>query len=151
MFKKYYNYCRSDWEWYNSGLWCFVQVRSTAHRVKNISYSITGPGADQPPVGLFTMDRNTGNLYLTQPLDREKQDNYMVGIFSGVSFIHTLFFFLSDRESSEHTLYSISLQNSLVLNPNKTWESYGLLQTSSTNRHNHRCLFRTLVNFPACL
>uniref|UniRef100_A0A8C9Z9J3 Cadherin domain-containing protein n=1 Tax=Sander lucioperca TaxID=283035 RepID=A0A8C9Z9J3_SANLU len=65
-------------EWNNSGLWCFVQIRSTAHSVNKIFYSITGPGADQPPVGLFTMDRSTGNLYLTQPLDREEKDSYMV-------------------------------------------------------------------------
>ncbi|TDH14723.1 hypothetical protein EPR50_G00023850 [Perca flavescens] len=58
-------------------MWCFVQIRSNEDKTKKIFYSITGPGADQPPVGLFTMDRNTGNLYVTQPLDREIKDSYM--------------------------------------------------------------------------
>uniref|UniRef100_A0A3B3VBC3 Cadherin-1 n=1 Tax=Poecilia latipinna TaxID=48699 RepID=A0A3B3VBC3_9TELE len=53
-----------------------VQIRSDADKTKKIFYNITGPGADQPPVGLFTMDRDTGYLYLTQGLDREKQDKY---------------------------------------------------------------------------
>nr|XP_046258839.1 B-cadherin-like isoform X4 [Scatophagus argus] len=52
------------------------QIRSSEDKVKKIYYSITGPGADQPPVRLFTMDRDTGNLYLTQPLDREAQAKY---------------------------------------------------------------------------
>ncbi|XP_040905076.1 cadherin-1 isoform X3 [Toxotes jaculatrix] len=55
-----------------------VQIRSSEDKIKKIYYSITGPGADQDPVGLFTMDRNTGILYVTQPLDREKVAKYML-------------------------------------------------------------------------
>lgn len=53
------------------------QIRSSDDKIKRIYYSITGPGADENPVGLFTMDRDTGILYLTQPLDREEQERYM--------------------------------------------------------------------------
>lgn len=58
----------------------FVQIRSNQDKDKTIFYSITGPGADKPPVGLFTMDSPTGILYVTQPLDREVKAKYTVGV-----------------------------------------------------------------------
>ncbi|KAJ0004838.1 hypothetical protein NQD34_011052 [Periophthalmus magnuspinnatus] len=52
------------------------QIRSSDDKDRIIYYSITGPGADQPPAGLFTMDKYSGILYVTQPLDREAKANY---------------------------------------------------------------------------
>ncbi|CAF94072.1 unnamed protein product, partial [Tetraodon nigroviridis] len=52
------------------------QIRSNQDKLWRIHYSISGPGADQPPVNLFTMDQVSGTLFVTQQLDREKQANY---------------------------------------------------------------------------
>uniref|UniRef100_W5LGV9 Cadherin domain-containing protein n=1 Tax=Astyanax mexicanus TaxID=7994 RepID=W5LGV9_ASTMX len=41
-------------------------------------YSIRGEGADQPPMGLFTINKNNGSLYVTKPLDREIKDKYVL-------------------------------------------------------------------------
>lgn len=68
----------------------FWQIRSSEDKVKTIYYSITGPGADENPVGLFYMDRASGNLFLTQPLDREDRDRYMVSSFSTLILGHRL-------------------------------------------------------------
>ncbi|KPP59114.1 hypothetical protein Z043_122998, partial [Scleropages formosus] len=53
-----------------------AKIRSSLEKTVKIQYAVTGPGADQAPYGLFTMDRNSGQLFVTQPLDREKQANY---------------------------------------------------------------------------
>ncbi|XP_053472842.1 cadherin-1 [Ictalurus furcatus] len=53
-----------------------VQIKSSYAKETKMVYSISGEGADQPPVGLFTIDRNTGVLYVSRPVDREEKDQY---------------------------------------------------------------------------
>ncbi|KAG5273090.1 hypothetical protein AALO_G00147540 [Alosa alosa] len=53
-----------------------VQIRSSYAREVAISYQLVGPGADQPPEGLFTIEKRSGMLFVTKSLDREKTKEY---------------------------------------------------------------------------
>uniref|UniRef100_A0A8B9GWN8 Cadherin-1 n=1 Tax=Astyanax mexicanus TaxID=7994 RepID=A0A8B9GWN8_ASTMX len=55
-----------------------VQIKSSHAKETKMVYSITGEGADKPPVGLFTINKNTGWLSVTKPLDRETKDKYVL-------------------------------------------------------------------------
>ncbi|KAK7889404.1 hypothetical protein WMY93_024964 [Mugilogobius chulae] len=54
------------------------QVRNPLDRDKNrmLRYSVTGPGADQPPTGIFIINPISGQLSVTKPLDREHISNF---------------------------------------------------------------------------
>ncbi|XP_054245474.1 cadherin-1-like [Indicator indicator] len=53
-----------------------VQIKSNKDKETKVFYSITGQGADTYPVGVFTIERETGWLEVTRPLDREEMDKY---------------------------------------------------------------------------
>uniref|UniRef100_A0A8D2JCE2 Cadherin domain-containing protein n=1 Tax=Varanus komodoensis TaxID=61221 RepID=A0A8D2JCE2_VARKO len=53
-----------------------VQIKSNRDKTTKIFYSITGQGADTPPEGVFTIEKETGWMKVTQPLDREAIDKY---------------------------------------------------------------------------
>ncbi|KGL97516.1 Cadherin-1, partial [Charadrius vociferus] len=55
-----------------------VQIKSNKDKETKVFYSITGQGADSYPVGVFTIERETGWLEVTKPLDREEIDKYVV-------------------------------------------------------------------------
>uniref|UniRef100_A0A8C5SNA1 Cadherin domain-containing protein n=1 Tax=Laticauda laticaudata TaxID=8630 RepID=A0A8C5SNA1_LATLA len=55
-----------------------VPVKSSKEKEGTVYYSITGQGADIPPVGTFIIERETGMLKVTRPLDREKIPRYML-------------------------------------------------------------------------
>lgn len=46
----------------------------------NLRYSVTGPGADQPPTGIFSIDPISGELTVLKPLDREHIASFHVSI-----------------------------------------------------------------------
>ncbi|XP_060110519.1 B-cadherin-like [Heteronotia binoei] len=55
-----------------------VQIKSNKDKETTVFYSITGPGADAPPVGTFIVERATGWLEVTRPLDREAINKYVL-------------------------------------------------------------------------
>ncbi|XP_047646510.1 cadherin-1 [Phacochoerus africanus] len=55
-----------------------VQIKSNREKETKVFYSITGQGADTPPVGVFMIERETGWLKVTEPLDREAIAKYIL-------------------------------------------------------------------------
>ncbi|XP_073440120.1 blastomere cadherin-like isoform X2 [Dendrobates tinctorius] len=56
-----------------------VQVKWAVDSTPKVSYSLSGPGADSDPLGLFTID-SAGWLKVSRPLDRENNAKYNVKV-----------------------------------------------------------------------
>lgn len=57
------------------------QVQSDTQVLYDIIYTISGPGVDQPPIGLFQMNPKTGDLYINGLVDREEYPSFPVCSF----------------------------------------------------------------------
>lgn len=73
-----------------------------------LRYSVTGPGADQPPTGIFIINPISGQLSVTKPLDREHISNFHVSAFLqfskvSVKFILTFHFMKQCQSLLEKT------------------------------------------------
>ncbi|CAB1317425.1 unnamed protein product [Coregonus sp. 'balchen'] len=55
-----------------------VRIRSDNDKNRSLRYSVTGPGADQPPTGIFIIHPISGELSVMKPLDREHISNFHV-------------------------------------------------------------------------
>ncbi|XP_034744736.1 desmoglein-2-like isoform X3 [Etheostoma cragini] len=59
-----------------TGLAYIARIRSDKENYTTIWYYLSGPGVDQPPVGRFAIDRNTGFVKIYSILDREEIPYY---------------------------------------------------------------------------
>ncbi|XP_068267616.1 cadherin-15 isoform X2 [Nyctibius grandis] len=59
-----------------------VQIKSDKQQPGGVIYSIKGPGVDEEPLGIFSIDKFTGKVFLNAMLDREENDRYRLRAFA---------------------------------------------------------------------
>eukprot|EP00079_Xenopus_tropicalis_P009548 XP_002933722.2 PREDICTED: cadherin-15 [Xenopus tropicalis] len=59
-----------------------VQLKSDKQHHGRVIYSIKGPGVDEEPRGIFTINKNTGEVSLNAVLDREKTERFKLQAFA---------------------------------------------------------------------
>uniref|UniRef100_A0A8D1GZU1 Cadherin 15 n=1 Tax=Sus scrofa TaxID=9823 RepID=A0A8D1GZU1_PIG len=59
-----------------------VQIKSDKQQAGGVIYSIQGPGVDEEPQGVFSIDKFTGRVFLNALLDREKTDRFRLRAFA---------------------------------------------------------------------
>lgn len=58
----------------------FLKIRSDLDEKTRVTYSLSGAGADQPPVNRFTINSDTGAVRVNEILDREEIHQYNVSL-----------------------------------------------------------------------
>uniref|UniRef100_A0A670YU44 Cadherin 15 n=1 Tax=Pseudonaja textilis TaxID=8673 RepID=A0A670YU44_PSETE len=59
-----------------------VQIKSDKQQPGVVVYSIKGPGVDEDPKDIFSIDNRSGKVYLNTVLDREKHDRFRLKAFA---------------------------------------------------------------------
>ncbi|XP_063168748.1 cadherin-15 isoform X2 [Candoia aspera] len=59
-----------------------VQIKSDKQQPGVVVYSIKGPGVDEDPKDIFSIDNRSGKVYLNTMLDREKHDRFRLKAFA---------------------------------------------------------------------
>ncbi|NXV66281.1 CAD15 protein, partial [Molothrus ater] len=59
-----------------------VQIKSDKQQPGGVIYSIKGPGVDEEPLGIFSIDKFSGKVFLNAMLDREEHDRYRLRAFA---------------------------------------------------------------------
>uniref|UniRef100_A0A8C7E098 Cadherin 15 n=1 Tax=Naja naja TaxID=35670 RepID=A0A8C7E098_NAJNA len=59
-----------------------VQIKSDKQQPGVVVYSIKGPGVDEEPKDIFSIDNRSGKVYLNTVLDREKHDRFRLKAFA---------------------------------------------------------------------
>ncbi|XP_011360274.1 desmoglein-3 [Pteropus vampyrus] len=55
-----------------------AKITSDFQATQKITYHISGIGIDQPPFGIFAVDRNTGEINITAIVDREETPSFQI-------------------------------------------------------------------------
>ncbi|XP_072298419.1 B-cadherin-like [Eucyclogobius newberryi] len=105
-----------------------TQIRFNHDTAHVIHYSITGPGADQPPEGLFTMNKTSGILYVMEALDREATGHYTLMVHAVIEGF---------GQAEDHTVIKIIVIDMNDNRPVFTKDTYfGKVAESSPLNHN---------------
>ncbi|XP_058135545.1 cadherin-15 [Dasypus novemcinctus] len=59
-----------------------VQIKSDKQPLGSVLYSVQGPGVDEEPRGVFSIDKFTGKVSLNAVLDREKTNRFRLRAFA---------------------------------------------------------------------
>ncbi|KAI5279139.1 desmocollin-3 isoform X1 [Manis pentadactyla] len=108
------------------------QVQSDAAQNYTIFYSISGRGVDQEPLNLFFIERDTGNLFCTRPVDREEYD-----VFDLIAYASTADGYSADLplplpirvedENDNHPIFTESIYYFEVLESSRLGTTVGVV------------------------
>uniref|UniRef100_H2R3F8 Desmocollin 3 n=1 Tax=Pan troglodytes TaxID=9598 RepID=H2R3F8_PANTR len=108
------------------------QVESDAAQNYTVFYSISGRGVDQEPLNLFYIERDTGNLFCTQPVDREEYD-----VFDLIAYASTADGYSADLplplpirvedENDNHPVFTEAIYNFEVLESSRPGTTVGVV------------------------